>query len=55
VIIPRPLIELDRRMIDQSEALPKNLFETVCAFLNLDGGLIVLGVADDGTVTWLQP
>lgn len=36
---------------EAAEALPRNLFETVCAFLNLDGGLIVLGVADDGTVT----
>jgi len=36
---------------EAAEALPKSFFETVCAFLNLDGGLIVLGVADDGTVT----
>ena len=35
---------------EAAEALPKNFFETVCAFLNLDGGLIVLGVANDGTV-----
>ena len=28
--------------------LPKNLFETVCAFLNHDGGSIVLGVTDSG-------
>jgi ATP-dependent DNA helicase RecG len=27
--------------------LPKNLFETVCAFLNREGGSIVLGVDDD--------
>jgi len=36
---------------EAAEALPRSFFETVCAFLNLDGGLIVLGVADDGTVT----
>lgn len=36
-------------------ALPSNLFETVCAFLNRDGGLIVLGVADDGTVAGVNP
>jgi len=36
---------------EAAEALPQGLFETVCAFLNLDGGLIALGVADDGTVT----
>ena len=33
------------------DALPRDLFETVCAFLNRDGGTILLGVADDGTVT----
>lgn len=31
--------------------LPKNLFETICAFLNRAGGDLLLGVADDGTVT----
>ena len=36
-------------------ALPNNLFETICAFLNMDGGLVVLGVADDGTVTGVAP
>lgn len=30
--------------------LPKSLFETVCAFLNRNGGNIFLGVSDDGTV-----
>lgn len=37
------------------EALPRNLFETICAFLNRDGGTILLGVADDGTVTGILP
>jgi ATP-dependent DNA helicase RecG len=36
---------------EAAQSLPKSFFETVCAFLNLDGGLIILGVADDGTVT----
>lgn len=36
---------------EAADTLPRSFFETVCAFLNLDGGLIVLGVADDGTVT----
>ena len=36
-------------------ALPKSFFETVCALLNMDGGLIVLGVADDGTVSGVAP
>jgi ATP-dependent DNA helicase RecG len=31
------------------------LFETICAFLNRDGGNIYLGVADDGTVTGIVP
>ena len=35
--------------------LPRTLFETVCAFLNTDGGTILLGVADDGTVTGIDP
>ncbi len=30
--------------------MPQNFFETVCAFLNTDGGTIFLGVADDGKV-----
>jgi len=37
------------------ESLPKTFFETICAFLNMDGGLIVLGVADDGTVMGVAP
>ena len=32
-----------------TDGLPGNFFDTVCAFLNMDGGLIVLGVEDDGT------
>ena len=31
--------------------LNKNAFETVCAFLNRQGGHLLLGVEDDGTVT----
>ena len=30
--------------------LPNNLFETVCAFLNRNGGNIFLGVDDDGSI-----
>lgn len=33
------------------DSLPGNLFDTVCAFLNTDGGTIYLGVEDDGTVS----
>ena len=38
-----------------AHALPDNFFETVCAFLNRDGGTILLGVEDDGTVGGVQP
>ena len=30
--------------------LPKNLFETVCAFLNRKGGEIILGVDDNKNI-----
>ena len=30
--------------------VPSNLFETVCAFLNRDGGYVVLGAEDDGSI-----
>jgi ATP-dependent DNA helicase RecG len=54
-------IERVKRLIKQKEnirlefkeagtALPGNLFETICAMLNRDGGDIVLGVQDDGTI-----
>lgn len=35
---------------EAATALPKSLFETVCAMLNRDGGDILLGVNDDGIV-----
>jgi ATP-dependent DNA helicase RecG len=35
--------------------LPENLFETICAFLNTEGGMVLLGVRDDGTVTGVDP
>ena len=33
-----------------SEVLPRNVFETICAFLNRKGGYIFLGVKDNGKV-----
>lgn len=41
-----------RTEFKQSRAkLPKNLFESICAMLNRDGGDILLGVDDDGAIT----
>ncbi len=34
--------------------LPKSLFETICAFLNREGGTVLLGVRDDGTVVGVE-
>ena len=36
---------------EAANALPGNLFETICAMLNRDGGDILLGVNNDGIVT----
>jgi len=33
-----------------SDALPRNVFETICAFLNRKGGYIFLGVKDNGKI-----
>ena len=35
--------------------LPESLFETICAFLNRNGGVVLLGVNDDGTVEGIDP
>ena len=43
----------ERRIVEYKRAwtdLPGNLFETVCAFLNRDGGSIILGVEDNGSI-----
>lgn len=37
------------------DKLPNNLFETICAFLNTEGGKILLGVRDDGMVSGVNP
>ena len=37
------------------EDLPSNLFETVCAFLNRNGGSILLGIKDDKTIEGIIP
>ncbi|MDA3799177.1 MAG: putative DNA binding domain-containing protein [Kiritimatiellae bacterium] len=59
-------IEFIKQMLEKGEglncefkeavnSLPKNLFETVCAFLNTDGGTIILGVDDFGKVVGVNP
>lgn len=35
---------------ESKNKLNKDIFESVCAFLNRDGGHLFLGVADDGTI-----
>lgn len=35
---------------EANNKLPKNLFETVCAFLNRNGGNIFLGISDNGKI-----
>lgn len=37
-----------------SDKLPKNLFESVCAFLNSFGGYIILGVDDNGKIVGIE-
>ncbi len=37
------------------EHLPRNVYESVCAFLNRRGGHVVLGVDDDGKVVSIDP
>lgn len=36
---------------EAAAALPANLFETICAMLNREGGDILLGVDDNGNVS----
>ncbi|MEW6196544.1 MAG: RNA-binding domain-containing protein [Bacteroidota bacterium] len=40
---------------EAKEKLPENLFETICAFLNREGGSILLGVKDNGSCAGVAP
>ena len=39
---------------ESKTGLPKNLFETVCAFLNRNGGHIFLGISDNGKIVGID-
>jgi ATP-dependent DNA helicase RecG len=58
-------IDRVRRLLKQKEnirlefkeaktALPENLFETICAMLNRDGGDIILGADDNGNIRGVE-
>ena len=40
---------------EAKDAMPSDLFESVCAFLNRGGGIIILGVNDEGKITGVNP
>jgi ATP-dependent DNA helicase RecG len=40
---------------EASKTLPGNLFETICSMLNREGGDILLGVNDAGSITGVNP
>ena len=47
------LKQREKRTLEYKRAwdnVPGNLFETICAFLNREGGLIVLGAEDNGEI-----
>ena len=44
-------VEFKRAAFD----FPKDAFETICAFLNTDGGILLLGVTDDGEIEGVLP
>lgn len=51
------LKQKESRKLEFKEArrdVPSSLFETVCAFLNRDGGDILLGVRDSGEITGIE-
>ena len=42
---------IDLEFKEATTSLPKSFFPTVCAFLNQDGGSVLLGVDDDGKIS----
>jgi len=35
--------------------VPNDFYDTICSFLNKEGGIIILGADDDGNVTGIEP
>ena len=55
--VKRLLKEKENIRLEFKEArstLPGNLFETICAMLNREGGDILLGVKDDGAIVGVE-
>lgn len=59
------MINRIRALLEQGEGIcvefkeakmgcPKNIYETVCSFLNRNGGEILLGVSDEGEITGVE-
>src|ERR1700744_4633417 len=58
LIVERLLNQHESIRLEFKEArasLPGNLFETICSMLNREGGDILLGVNDNGTVGGINP
>ena len=58
VIVERLLSQAENMRLEFKEAriaLPNNLFETICAMLNREGGDILLGVNDHGNIIGIDP
>ncbi len=47
--------DLHTEFKEAGSGLPENLCDTLCAFLNTDGGTLYLGVSDKGEVLGLEP
>ena len=46
--------DLHTEFKEAKNELPKDLFDTICAFLNTDGGTVYLGIKDDGQIVGID-